>query len=82
MPPNTMTDPALLSVVAWVAEGRIGASVMLANKPWDTVAGVLLARESGAIVVDQNGKPHTFRSSSTVAVAPALRDELLGAIVS
>lgn len=63
--------------LAWVAEGRIGASVMLANKPWDTVAGVLLAREAGAEVIDREGRPHSLGSDSTVAVAPALRDDLV-----
>jgi myo-inositol-1(or 4)-monophosphatase len=63
--------------LAWVAEGRVGASVMLTNKPWDTAAGVVLAREAGALVVDRDGNPHTPRSTSTVAVAPSLRDELL-----
>lgn len=63
--------------LAWVAEGRVGASVMLANKPWDTVAGVLLAREAGADVVDRHGRPHDLQSESTVAVAPRLRDELV-----
>lgn len=63
--------------LAWVAEGRIGASVMLANKPWDTVAGVLLAREAGAEVIDRQGRPHSLESDSTVAVAPALREDLM-----
>lgn len=66
--------------LAWVAEGRIGASVMLANKPWDTVAGVLLAREAGAVVVDRHGAEHTLHSESTIATAPGIRDELLSAI--
>lgn len=63
--------------LAWVAEGRIGASVMLANKPWDTAAGVLLAREAGAVVIDRAGCPHSLRSDSTIAVAPGLHDELV-----
>ena len=64
--------------LVWVAEGRIAANVMQTNLPWDTAAGVVVAREAGAVVVDQDGNPHTTRSPSTVAVAPALRDELLG----
>lgn len=70
--------------LAWVADGRLGASVMLANKPWDTAAGVLLAREAGALVVDRNGDHHTPGSRSTVAVAvaPGIRDELLDVIAS
>jgi myo-inositol-1(or 4)-monophosphatase len=63
--------------LAWVADGRIGAAVMLTNKPWDTAAGVLLAREAGALVIDRGGMPYTTHSSSTVAVVPALVHELL-----
>jgi myo-inositol-1(or 4)-monophosphatase len=63
--------------LAWVADGRLGASIMLSNKPWDTAAGVLIAREAGAVVVDRDGRDHTTRSASTVAVAPQLLTELL-----
>jgi myo-inositol-1(or 4)-monophosphatase len=63
--------------LAWMADGRLGASVMLANKPWDTAAGVVLAREAGALVLDRHGRPHTTRSTSTVAVVPSLRDALM-----
>jgi myo-inositol-1(or 4)-monophosphatase len=64
--------------LAWVAEGRIAANVMQTNLPWDTAAGVVLAREAGAVVVDQDGRGHTVRSGSTVAVTPPLLDELMG----
>lgn len=63
--------------LAWVAQGCLAGAVMLSNKPWDTAAGVLLAREAGAVVVDVQGRPHTTESHSTVAVAPALADGLL-----
>ncbi|MGI9003549.1 MAG: inositol monophosphatase family protein [Pseudonocardia sp.] len=63
--------------LAWVAEGHVAASVMLTNRPWDTVAGVILAREAGASVVDRSGAPHTLSSTSTVAVGPALHDDLI-----
>jgi myo-inositol-1(or 4)-monophosphatase len=33
--------------LAWTAEGRLDACIMLGNKPWDTSAGVLIAREAG-----------------------------------
>lgn len=63
--------------LAWVAEGLIGAAVMLANKPWDTSAGVVIAREAGAKVVDLDGTKHTTFSRATIAVAPSIADELL-----
>jgi myo-inositol-1(or 4)-monophosphatase len=63
--------------LAWVAEGRIGAGVMLANKPWDVTAGVLLCREAGALVTDRHGRPHDARAESTVAAAPGISAELV-----
>src|SRR5262249_20598128 len=32
--------------LAWVADGKLDACVMLSNKPWDTSAGVIIAREA------------------------------------
>lgn len=63
--------------LAWVAEGRTDAAVILSNKPWDTAAGVLIAREAGALVLDIHGLEHSFESNSTIAVAPQIAEELL-----
>jgi myo-inositol-1(or 4)-monophosphatase len=63
--------------LAWVAAGYLDASITLSNHPWDTAAGVLLAREAGASVVDANGDPHLFTSAATIAAAPALTSELI-----
>jgi myo-inositol-1(or 4)-monophosphatase len=62
--------------LAFVAEGSLDGCVMMSNKPWDTAAGVLLAREAGAQVVDAQGNPHTHRSASTVATAPGIARDL------
>lgn len=63
--------------LAWVAEGRLSASVMLANKPWDTAAGVILVREAGGQVFDRHGRQHSLTSESTVASAPSVSAEVL-----
>nr|WP_219632874.1 inositol monophosphatase family protein [Haloechinothrix aidingensis] len=63
--------------LAWVAEGRLDGSLMLANKPWDTSAGAAIAREAGAVVVDAEGVPHTAQSAATIAVTPGLGPPLL-----
>lgn len=63
--------------LAWVAEGRTDATVILSNKPWDTAAGIVLAREAGALTLDANGQPHTFKSGETIAVAPGIVNALL-----
>lgn len=76
-----MFGSAALDLV-WVAEGRIDAAVILANKPWDTAAGVLIAREAGALVLDSSGESHTFHSSDTVAACPGLADNVVSLVRS
>jgi myo-inositol-1(or 4)-monophosphatase len=66
--------------LAWTAEGRLDACIMLGNKPWDTSAGVLVAREAGARVLDHDGAEHSQQSHSTIAVTPALETELMAAV--
>jgi myo-inositol-1(or 4)-monophosphatase len=63
--------------LAWVAAGRLDASVTFGNKPWDMAAGVILAREAGAVVTDAAGNPHALASAATVAAAPGLLPELI-----
>lgn len=63
--------------LAWVAEGRTDAAIILANNPWDTAAGVLLAREAGALVVDANGASHSFQSTETIVATPGVADAVL-----
>ncbi len=56
--------------LAWVAAGRLDASITFSNNPWDTAAGVIIAREAGAAVTDYDGTPHNMDSAATIA-APA-----------
>jgi myo-inositol-1(or 4)-monophosphatase len=62
--------------LAFVAEGALDACVMMSNKPWDTAAGTLIAREAGARLVDARGNPHTHRSAETIATTPGIAREL------
>jgi beta-phosphoglucomutase-like phosphatase (HAD superfamily) len=63
--------------LAWVADGRLDASVTLVNQPWDTAAGVLIAREAGATVTDADGSPHDINSAATIAAPASLLSQLL-----
>jgi len=63
--------------LAWTAHGRLDACVMLGNKPWDTSAGVLIAREAGARVIDLDDSKHPTGSFATIAVAPSLERDLM-----
>jgi myo-inositol-1(or 4)-monophosphatase len=62
--------------LAWLAHGRLDATIMMSNKPWDTAAGVLIAREAGAIVVDLDGSKHSLDSRATIAATPTIIDEV------
>ncbi|MET0496075.1 MAG: inositol monophosphatase family protein [Actinoplanes sp.] len=63
--------------LAWLASGKIDAVAMLANKPWDTAAGVVIAREAGALIVDLDGAPHSPESQATIATSPGIFEEIL-----
>lgn len=68
--------------LAWLAEGKVDASITLSNRSWDVAAGVVLAREAGATVTDQDGSPHTTESAVTIAASPGIRDELLALLAA
>ncbi|WP_229399569.1 inositol monophosphatase family protein [Micromonospora okii] len=71
-----MTGSAALDL-AWLAEGRIDAALTLSNNAWDMTAGVAIAREAGASVVDRDGTDHNASSAMTIASTPPLVDALL-----
>ena len=66
--------------LAWLAAGRLDISIILSNKAWDVQAGVLLAREAGAVVFDGDGREHTTASRYTLAAVPMFKEELLGCV--
>jgi len=63
--------------LAWLAYGRLDALITLSNKPWDMAAGVLIAREAGATVVDIDGCAHSMRSTATIGSGPHLATSIL-----
>jgi myo-inositol-1(or 4)-monophosphatase len=68
--------------LAWVADTSLDASITLGNSPWDTAAGVAIAREAGVTVIDVDGSAHTTDSRVTIAAAPHLADALLALVRS
>ncbi len=50
---------------------------LLSNKPWDTAAGVLIAREAGAVVLDSAARRRSLDSPDTIAATPAIADQLM-----
>jgi myo-inositol-1(or 4)-monophosphatase len=68
--------------LAWLAEGKLDASITLSNRSWDVAAGVILAREAGARVIDLDGREHTTDSAATIGAGPQLLGELLPVVRS
>ncbi|WP_433269408.1 inositol monophosphatase family protein [Actinosynnema sp. CS-041913] len=66
--------------LVWLADGRTDAAIILSNNPWDTLAGVLIARESGAKVFDTTNSSHSSSSQNTIASTKGIADELLDLI--
>jgi myo-inositol-1(or 4)-monophosphatase len=62
--------------LAWLADGRLNATAMLSNLPWDVTAGLLLVREAGGCVFDLDGADHDTRSRFTLAAVPSLKGDL------
>lgn len=68
--------------LAWLAEGRIDGAIVMSNQTLDLAAGILIARESGAVVLDSSGREHTQKSADTIAVAPGVASQLLALVQS
>lgn len=66
--------------LVWTAHGRFDACILLGNKPWDTSAGVLIAQEAGARVLDLDGSDHSLGSLATIAVTPLIENQLMSII--
>jgi myo-inositol-1(or 4)-monophosphatase len=62
--------------LAWLAAGRVNATLMLSNLPWDVTAGLLLVREAGGDVYDLDGSRHDGASRYTLASVPSLTESI------
>lgn len=66
--------------LAWLAAGRLHATAMLSNLPWDVTAGLLLVREAGGRVYDFDGSEHDAGSRFTLASTPALQEPIVSLV--
>jgi myo-inositol-1(or 4)-monophosphatase len=64
-------------MLAGVACGRADAVILTGNKPWDTVAGILLVEEAGGKVTDYCGRRWTMKSEDLVATNSAIHKEII-----
>ena len=67
--------------LAMLAAGRLHATLMLSNLPWDVTAGLLLVREAGGAVYDYDGSPHDADSQFTIGSTPSLAEPVQRIVV-
>lgn len=65
--------------MAYAAAGRVDLYFHHALSPWDTVSGLLLAREAGGEVVDRQGQRAGLHTPSVIASSPRLIQSFLRA---
>ncbi len=65
--------------MAYAAAGRVDLYFHHALSPWDTVSGLLLAREAGGEVVDRQGERAGLHTPSVIASSPRLIQSFLRA---
>ncbi|SMD25692.1 inositol monophosphatase family protein [Lentzea albidocapillata] len=68
--------------LVWLAEGRVDGAIVMSNKTLDLAAGILIAREAGALVLDSSGADHTHASTHTIAATPGIASQLLSLVQS
>jgi myo-inositol-1(or 4)-monophosphatase len=66
--------------LCYVAQGVFDAFWEKYLAPWDTAAGVVIAKEAGAIATDMDGNAFDPRMRSVLVAQPALHGEVLGRI--
>lgn len=66
--------------VCWVAAGRVDAAYHSFINPWDVAAGVVIAREAGALATDLDGVDYDTSANSILVGNPDLHRALLAEI--
>lgn len=64
--------------IAQVALGHAVAAVLEDYRSWEVAAGLALALEAGAVVVDAHGRPDPVPENGLLVVAPSAAEEVLG----
>ncbi|KIQ19654.1 inositol monophosphatase [Rhodococcus sp. Leaf7] len=63
--------------LAYTAAGTLGASIVFGHHAWDNAAGAMLVRAAGGVVTDLAGEQWTSASTSVLAAAPGVHEEVL-----
>ncbi len=68
--------------LAWVACGRLDGYWEAKLKPWDSAAGILIAREAGAVATDFEGGDRILETGCVAAAPPGLHPAMLAVLAA
>lgn len=62
--------------LAWLAAGRVDATLMRSDLPWDVTARLLVVLDAGGLIYDYDGSDHSPASRYTIASVPSLDEPM------
>lgn len=65
---------------SYVAIGRVDSLVIPGVNPWDVVAGALIAKEAGALVLDFSGKEWNLKTDNILICHPKIKKDILASL--
>ena len=63
--------------LCYVARGVMDGYYEICLKPWDAAAGMVIAREAGAVITSIDGTPVDFSNTTVVAANPTLHQQIV-----
>lgn len=63
--------------LCYVARGTMDGYYEIALKPWDAAAGIIIAREAGAVITSIDGTPVHFDNTTVIAANPTLHSQIV-----
>ena len=63
--------------LCYVARGVMDGYYEICLKPWDAAAGMVIAREAGAVITSIDGTPVDVSNTTVVAANPTLHQQIV-----
>lgn len=63
--------------LCYVARGVMDGYYEICLKPWDAAAGMVIAREAGAVITSIDGTPVDFSNTTVVAANSTLHQQIV-----
>ncbi len=68
--------------ICHIASGKADGYWEFRLKPWDTAAGIIIAKEAGAIITQVNGQKYSIYDNNILVANPKIYDQMKNLIIS